>query len=462
MGTVLKIKNRWYQDEAIEAAMSSDNGVIVSCTGSGKSLISSGIVQRCAPEKTLILQPTAEILKSNIKKVHWAGLNQATAYSASYGEKEMSDVVFATIGSIINQLENFIDYKNVIIDECHLVNSDDGMYKKLIEYIKPSKLIGLTATPYRQHARKDSSETCIITRTTPSIFKDIIYQVNTRRLIDEGYILDPEVHEITMDDSVLVLNSTGGDYTEESITVFISENDIIGKVREVVRDVEKSFNHILIFADSIATSQEMVSEISSLGISATEINSNTKNKEAKLLLSKFERGEIKVLLNVGKYTTGFDFPALDCTIDARPIRSVSLHYQKFGRVVRPFEGKNCSYIDMAGNVARLGNPLKYDIREGEHGPELWSDRGRISPSRKKQSAKSKAPKPFFRETDNMPFGMHKGTQIKDVPIQYIKYIIDQGKIKGPLEIQLKSQIKKRWKQKDLMSNKTYNKNSDYL
>jgi len=438
----LKIVNRPYQDEAIQAAMECSNGVISAATGCGKSVVASGIVQR-SQGKTLVLQPSAEILKSNIQKIHWAGVLDATAYSASYGEKKMSHTVYATIGSIIKKLDLFDGFENIIVDECHNVNSSGGMYKTLIDELKPKRLIGLTATPYRQHRNSMGSETRMITRTRPKIFKEIIYNINPWELVEKGFLVNPEFHEIKTDDNILVVNSTGGDYTKESLTLFIQENDIEGKVLDVVKSIHDTFSSVLIFATDVASSVEIVRRIRELGFSACEINALTKKKERRENLEKFNSGEIQFVSNVGTLTTGYDNPRLDCIIDARPIRSPALHYQKIGRIARIFEGKRASVFDLSGNYKRMGNPLKYEIRETRKGyHDLFNEFGQVTPNRSNQSAGSAKFKMFYSQETPMPWGKHAGVKIKDIPISYVRWMLDNAKNLDPsVAVAFKARIK---------------------
>jgi len=82
---------------------------------------------------------------------------------------------------------------------------------------------------------------------------------------------------------------------------------------------------------------------------------NITKKEREEILSDFKSGKIKVVLNVGVLTTGFDFPELDCLILCRPTMSLSLYYQMLGRAVRPHNNKNYADIyDLCGNVKYFG------------------------------------------------------------------------------------------------------------
>lgn len=145
---------RDYQQKASDAAVSffnnkakKTNAIMVLPTGSGKSLIIADIAARLDGH-TLVFQPSKEILEQNFKKLCSYGILDCSIYSASFGRKEISRITFATIGSVINHPDLFSHFQSIIIDECHLVNPKEGMYKKFLELLK-CKVLGLTATPYR-------------------------------------------------------------------------------------------------------------------------------------------------------------------------------------------------------------------------------------------------------------------------------------------------------------------------
>lgn len=51
---------------------------------------------------------------------------------------------------------------------------------------------------------------------------------------------------------------------------------------------------------------------------------------------------------------GFDFPALDTVVFARPTMSLRVWYQSVGRIIRPYKGKKGWVIDLGGNLERFG------------------------------------------------------------------------------------------------------------
>src|SRR5690606_34940128 len=121
--------------------------------------------------KTIVLQPSKEILEQNYAK--FLNYGKASIYSASAGEKRIGKVTFCTIGSVINKKHLFKGTENILIDECHLVNSDAGMYNEFIKAFPKAKVLGLTATPYRLEQLSTGPQLTFLTRSTPAIFNKV-------------------------------------------------------------------------------------------------------------------------------------------------------------------------------------------------------------------------------------------------------------------------------------------------
>ena len=112
----MKYQLRCYQKKASDAAIlafstkTKRNGILICPTGSGKSLIIADIASRLnAP--LVVLQPSAEILMQNFAKLQSYGILDCGCYSASVGCKDINRITFATIGSVMNHMNDFKHFK---------------------------------------------------------------------------------------------------------------------------------------------------------------------------------------------------------------------------------------------------------------------------------------------------------------------------------------------------------------
>lgn len=376
-------KLRDYQQEAANTAVwylkkYGKPFVVQAATGAGKSLIIADICDQLN-EPVLILQPSKEILEQNYQKLKSYGIEDIGIYSASKGRKEIAKYTYATIGSIYKKPELFKHFKYVIIDECHGVNPKnfDGMYKTFLDAIDCHRVCGLTATPYRIQSKfvKHKGQLYytatlkMINRIHPFFFKKIVYQIETQELIEAGYLVPIDYFAEHTDLSELTVNSTGQDFTDESLEQFWN-NDRLRRIAQAVKFSHENNERTLVFCSSIKQAGNAEKLIKAMGIKCAVVTGKTPMKERELIIERFKSGAIKHILNVGVFTTGFDMPVLDTIVLARPTMSLALYYQMVGRGVRldpKNPAKRLQVYDLAGVVERLGRVETIRVEKEDDG-----------------------------------------------------------------------------------------------
>lgn len=320
--------------------------VLQLATGAGKSVIIREVAHRLK-KRVLVLQPSKELVEQNYEKM--MAVEDRTAevgiYCAGLKRKEIRDITYATIQSIFRKPELFREFQVVIIDECHQVNPENlsGMYTSFLEAIECKRVLGLTATPYRlktynyweNDELKKGAKMVMINRIYPFFFKSIVYRIETDELIERGY-LSPILYRVIDigEMSQLKINSTGADYTTESLRDFWEQDIPMMKLLRVIQKIDQYCQRSLTFCSSLDQARRAREMLSKLGIRAEMVDGSTKPEERARLVAGYRSGEFKHMLNVGVFTTGFDVPALDCVILARPTMSLALYYQMVGRGVR--------------------------------------------------------------------------------------------------------------------------------
>ena len=370
---------RDYQEEAVQKSLTffkdlkdKDNSIIVLPTGSGKSLVIAEIARRLG-EPMIIFQPSKEILEQNYTKFCAYGILDCSIYSASMNSKRISKITFATIGSVRTKPEFFAHFKYVIVDECHLVNSEDGMYKDFFAALK-CKIIGLTATPYRLASNSYGSQLRFITRTRPRIFKHLLYYTQVNTLLERGYLSKTDYYNVNIVDTTqLKINTIGSDYTEKSIKVHYTKIGFNNKVLSVInRLLAVDRKNILVFTRFVEEAEYISNQ---LGDIAAIVSGETPKKERETILNDFKSGKIKVVANVGVLTIGFDFPALETVVLARPTMSLALYYQMVGRAIRPHPNKLTTWVvDLCKTYDRFGKVENLILASDEKGlPAIYSN-----------------------------------------------------------------------------------------
>ena len=374
----MEIQLRDYQKAASDKAVAfflnpkiKHNGLIVIPTGGGKSWVIADIANRLN-DNVLIFCPSKEILVQNYEKMVKICPFDCAVYSASVGQKQIAKITFATIGSAINHKEQFRHFKYVLVDEAHLCNPKEGMYKEFFQTLN-CKIIGLSATPYRLSSSRDfGSMLKFITRTRPCVFSEVIYQVQISTLLDMGYLSKLNyypMNPIGWNELNLKVNTTGADYTDKSVVKEYERIDFYGFLVSIVQRLMNPKSGIkrkgiLVFTRFLKEAERLTWSIPG----AVIVSGDTPKKEREHILEAFKAGEIPVVANVGVLTTGFDYPELDTIVMAKPTMSLALWYQIVGRAIRPHPNKEAGWIvDLCGNFKRFGEVKDLRLVDGGNG-----------------------------------------------------------------------------------------------
>lgn len=452
----MKFTLRPYQEKTKEDAYSFLNessfqkGLIVKPVGTGKAL-DTAIISELTDKKCLVIQPSSELLKQNLEKAHNFGLDPSI-YSSSLKSKNISNLTYGTPLSLTNAAEDFKDFDIVIIDEAHMgmTNSlqrgrikDKGKFNLFLDYINPDKIIGLTATPIQLVTTSLGSELRMINRSKRSFWNQAdIFHVTQIQDIKDNYWANLEFRVIETDSTKLRLNSTGNDFTDESIIRAYEDNMSNDKILEnYERLISEGKKSILTFIPSIKIGEQL----KKLNKDFELIHGKMSDSVIEDIITNFKKGNIPNLINCEKLTTGFDFPELDAIIMARNTNSFALYYQIIGRLVRPIiqpngqiYKKNGVVVDLTSNYKRFGSieNITFEKQDYTKGWAMWNADNIMTgypfgiwdtPSRKEVQSHymrtSKYTKQSPKEEDCVfTFGKHSGKKVKEV------FKIDRGYI----------------------------------
>ncbi|MBW8191465.1 DEAD/DEAH box helicase [Neiella marina] len=360
------MKLRDYQQDAVNAVLShfrqhDDAAVIVLPTGAGKSLVIAELA-RLARFPILVLTHVKELVAQNQAKFKSLGLSSGI-YAAGLGRKETEHAVtFASIQSIVRNLDAFTGYYSlIIIDECHrIADDDDSQYMQVINHVRKAnptlKVLGLTATPYRLdkgwiyqqhyhgHVRSEQA--------LP--FRRCIYELPLRQLIKRGYLTPPTL--VDAPTARYQWEQLPTSYTQADLDEMLAKSPRVTQaICQHVEALAQTRKGVMIFAATVAHAHEISSYLPAEQTAL--ITGNTVTAERDLQITRFKQQQIKYLVNVAVLTTGFDAPHVDMIAILRRTESVSLYQQIVGRGLRLSPNKpDCLVIDYAGNGYDLYQP----------------------------------------------------------------------------------------------------------
>ena len=331
--------------------------VIVAPTAFGKSIVIAAIAKEVG-ERLLIIQPSKELLEQNYNKFIGLG-GEASIYSAAMNEKEIGSVTYATIGSIVKIAHKFksLGISKVIIDECdRFPREPGGMLRKFLTNAGITHVLGLTATPLKLQTNMgdDGPFSKLVMLTSRSkkgnFFKNIIHVAQIEEMVKLGFWSPLLYESYDFDTGELVYNSTGAEYTDDSIKRAYKNQNIGGKIIRKVAELTDR-KSILVAVPTIDEAIELATNIPN----SAPLYSGMADKDRNRIIDDFKNGRLRVIIQVNILSVGFDHPQLDCIITGRPTSSLSWWYQFVGRVTRIHSDKaNGLVVDFVGSVPKFG------------------------------------------------------------------------------------------------------------
>ena len=324
---------RPYQQEASNAVLNEwRNGnrktLLILPTGCGKTICFSDIINKRVKDgsRSLVLAHRGELLDQaadKIKKV--TGLDSAYEKASSTALESPLQVTVGSIQSLAQdeRLGRFPSnyYSTIIVDEAHhcLANS----YRKVLDHFRAANILGVTATPDRGD-KQDLG----------TFFDSQAYEYTLRQAITEKYLCPIKAKLIPLKLDISNVSMSNGDFCVGDVG-----NAIDCYLDEIARTIARDYadRKILIFLPLIETSEKMTALLRRYGISAAEVNGQTKDRSE--ILKDFEEGKYKVLCNAMLLTEGYDCPSIDCVVVLRPTKVRSLYSQMVGRGTRLHPGK---------------------------------------------------------------------------------------------------------------------------
>ncbi len=257
----------------------------------------------------------------------------------------------------------------LIVDEAH--QSIAPTYKDAVDLLSSSgtKIVGLTATPGRHHVNQDPQQTIKLSE---------FYDNNKINIVsDDGDELNDPINYLTNKGILAKVNRFRVDsgasirLTEKELVSLQKRLDIPDDVLiKLGRDINRTgviVKHAMklskeygfptiIFAPSVENAVDISIMLSLNKVESKAITSETPRDERRETIRDFKSGALKVIVNFGVLTTGFDAPNIKAVIIARPTTSVVLYSQMIGRGLRgPSMGgeSECYLIDIEDNILNM-------------------------------------------------------------------------------------------------------------
>jgi ATP-dependent helicase IRC3 len=313
----------------------------------------------------LVLAHRRELIEQAADKLrHWNPTAKVTIEQGDQRADPNADIVVASVQSITRDKRRAkFDWNRIrlcVVDEAHHVCAES--YQRVLAdggFLNPENgklLVGVTATPNRSDGLplKDTLD-------------EIVFNYPLRRAILDGWLCDISAFRIRTDTSLDAVRTTAGDFNAGELADTVNTPERNALIVSAWRDNARGRKTIAFTAD-VQHAKDLASAFRTNGIAAEPVWGEDPERAEKL--QRHRSGETQVITNCNLLTEGFDSPAVDCIVLARPTKSSLLLQQMAGRGTRLHEGKTeCVLLDIVDNLKRgrlqtvptlLGLPDKLD------------------------------------------------------------------------------------------------------
>jgi superfamily II DNA or RNA helicase len=322
----LKATLRPYQVSAVEEAMKSDEGVIVSPTGSGKSLIGIEIIRKRG-QKALIIVHRLELAKQ------WASVieERLGLKAGVIGDGEWSvdeQITIAMIQTLASRDEEMKALSNVfgliLLDEGH--HAPASTFYDVIGLLNAKYRYSVSATP----SRRDGLEKMIYLCVGP-----ILSNIDKQEVEGMGSTVPVTVYSMKTGFKPPLLNSWS-EYLD-SLTVNTERN------MRIIDLVQQSDAPTLVLVDRIAHAEQLSDMLTRRDVSHVVAHGKLSKSNREIVMDKIKSSRVTVG-TTALLGEGLDISAWSILIMAAPISSEIKLMQAIGRIVRPAHGKERAFV----------------------------------------------------------------------------------------------------------------------
>jgi len=326
---------RPYQQDALEALLSNQYGVVEAATGAGKTAMAAALVCELGVP-TLIVTPTKVVFQQ-----FWSEFKDHTdcqlAQVAS-GQRDNGPVSISIAKSLLDEdgkprLEHLMDKQLLILDEFH--QSAAESWQKIVEACPAYYRFGFSATPFRA-----TDLECNLLR---GMAGNVIAKIGTEELQDQGFLCPTDIRVVT---TKVAYDRRYQDEDGEWKEICFADRYRQGIVENLGRNLD-----IVVIVQFHYEQGEKVLVIVSwtdhadillpyLPPDTIYLSGKDTPKKTEAKVAEYNGRSGGVLLGSPVVDVGFDAPAVDVVVMAGGGAYSGRQRQRLGRGLRPSPGKD--------------------------------------------------------------------------------------------------------------------------
>jgi superfamily II DNA or RNA helicase/HKD family nuclease len=331
------------QQEALDAlqatrASGKQAGLVVLATGLGKTWLSA--FDSLNFKRVLFIAHREEILGQALATFRAIRPQDRLGRYSGTEKDSNAPVLFASIQTLsrMEHLRKFRpeEFDYIVVDEFH--HAEARTYRKVLDYFRPTFLLGLTATPERSDGA-DLLGLCD---------DNLVYRCDLTRGIQEALLCPFRYFGVpdTVDYRNIPWRSRRFD--EDQLTEAVATKARAENILDQYR--KRAGQRTLAFCVSQRHADFMRDFFVRNGVSAKSVHSGPSSDPRATSLDALRDGKLDVLCAVDMFNEGVDVPELDTIMMLRPTESRIVWLQQFGRGLRrSSDDKKLTVIDYIGN-----------------------------------------------------------------------------------------------------------------
>lgn len=351
---------RPYQSDGLDALGVGKRELIALPTGGGKTVMFAHLAARHVAanptERVLILVHTDELVAQAYQKI----LDVAPTLRVGIVKAARDDVDAPVIVASVQTLrtarrrERITNVGLLIVDEAH--HAPAATYRAIMDHYG-CRAVGFTATPERGDGQ-----------SLYPVWERVAFSREISWMVRKGWLIPPKGKAVEVPDLDLRnVKVTRKDYSEGQLGEALAESLAPQKVAQAYVE-HAAGRRGLLFAPTVASAGVFADALNDEGIKAEVVHGGMPLDERRAVLDRHRAGVTQVVCNCMILTEGYDDPAVDCIVIARPTRSRPLYIQMAGRGLRvdparPLEGQDCLLLDVVGAASRVDLRTVADLSE---------------------------------------------------------------------------------------------------
>lgn len=361
----LPVAPRDYQVAAVRKLLDDHRGIILSPTGSGKSLIVHILIQ-ALQVPTLIVVPTISLVAQMESDLVSYGCDPETIQTIQAGrsKSQRASIIISTWQSIYEQPASYFDHFScIIVDEVHLAKA-----KSLVGIMEKCR-----NTPYRFGCTGTLDDTQVHRLILEGLFGTVTRVTTTHALVQNEQLTPLLVKLCAIKYPLDVCKELRRVPYRDEIDYLLASEARLTIVANMAARAKG--NTLVLFNYVEKHGMPLFERIQDIAVGRTVhfVYGGVEGDDRERIRKLVEQGERHIIVaSYGTFSTGVNIPNLQTLIFASPSKSKFRVLQSIGRTLRLHKSKDhATLIDFIDDL-RVGSVVNYAYRHAEQRVEYYA------------------------------------------------------------------------------------------